>query len=82
MNRLEGIIVISAILILMGYISLCMVSVSMAKKRGRSEIGWFFLSFLLSPVLGMILLAFLGETDLKREERIMQEEMWRRMIRD
>lgn len=82
MNRLEGIVVISAILILIGYIALCMVSVSMAKKRGRSEIGWFILSFLFSPILGILLLTCLGETDSKREERIMQEEMWRRMMKD
>ncbi len=45
----------------------------MAKKRGRSQFGWFVFSMLFSPILGMIFLVFLGETEEKRKERLMEE---------
>ena len=53
----------------------------MAKKRGRSVLGWFLLSFfLISPLLGVIGLAFLGETEEKRKNRIMEEEELKELV--
>lgn len=62
------------VLVLVAFIALCMVPVSMAKKRGRSKLGWFLFSFFLSPLLGMIFLACLGETEERRRERLLEEE--------
>lgn len=67
-------------LVLIAFITLCMIPVSMAKKRGRSQFGWFLFSFLLSPILGVIVLACLGETEEKRRRRIWEEEELRQEI--
>jgi len=53
----------------------------MAKKRGRSGGGWVFLSLFISPLLSMIILACLGETEERRTNRIIQEEELREGIR-
>lgn len=57
------------------------VTASMARKRGYNQVIWFILA-VLCPFYPMIFLAFLGETDEKRQERIMEEEQWRRIMRD
>lgn len=76
-----GILALTVVLlILVVFISLCMIPTSMAKKRGRSQFGWFLFSFLFSPILGMIFLACLGETDDRRKERIMEEEELRQLM--
>lgn len=67
-------------LVLIAFIALCMIPMSMAKKRGRSQFGWFLFSFLLSPILGVIILACLGETEEKRRRRIWEEEELRQEI--
>ena len=72
--------IIIAILLVIFYLLLCVVPMSMAKKRGRSRFGWFLLSAFTSPLVGMILLAFLGETDERRRERIREEEEIRRSV--
>ncbi|MDO5666016.1 MAG: hypothetical protein Q4G63_12285 [Bacteroidia bacterium] len=82
MSREGLIVLIIVLLIVIGFIALCMIPTSMAKKRGRSQFGWFLFSFLFSPILGMIFLACLGETDQKRQEKIWEEEQWRKMMRD
>ena len=52
-----------------------------AHKRGRSAGLWFFLSFIISPILVILLLLVLGETDEKHRERIAEEERIRQEIR-
>lgn len=54
---------------------------TIAKKRGRSVWLWFLLSFIISPVLVILLLLVLGETDEKHRERIAEEERIRKEIR-
>lgn len=51
----------------------------MARRRGRSTVGWFIFSLLLSPILAIIILALLGDTERRKMERI---EYMSRMIRD
>lgn len=47
----------------------------MAKSRGRSYWGWFCLSFFfISPLLGIIILACLGDTEERRREKILEAE--------
>lgn len=62
-------------------ISLYVVPVKMANKRGRSGVLWFLFSLLISPILSMIFLALLGETDDKRRTRIIEEEELRMRYR-
>lgn len=54
----------------------------MANKRGRNAAGYIILSLFTSPFIVMIILAILGETDDKREERIIEEEEIRNRIRN
>jgi len=60
-------------LIFIIWISLCFVIGSGAKNRGRSSVGFFFLSFFLSPLLGIIILFVLGETKEAKNERIIEQ---------
>lgn len=39
--------------------------IKMAKKRGRSELGWVLLFWLISPLWGSILLLVLGDSKKK-----------------
>lgn len=45
----------------------------MARKRGRSEIGWVLLAWCISPLWAIILLAILGDTKEKIREDIINE---------
>ena len=65
-----------------GYIAFCLIPASMAKKRGRSGFGWFVCSLFLSPIIGIFIVACLGDTEEKRRERIYEEEEIRRQIRN
>lgn len=71
--------IISAI-ILLGvcvYLLFYIIPAYMAEKRGRSVMGWFFLSILITPIYTAFIIFCLGETDEKRKERIFQEEEWK-----
>ena len=45
----------------------------MARKRGRSEVGWVLLGFCISPFWVYILLAILGDTKEKIKQDIIDE---------
>ena len=45
----------------------------MARKRGRSEVGWVLLAFCISPFWVYILLAILGDTKEKIKQDIINE---------
>lgn len=66
-----------AVLLIMLYV----IPVKMAKKRGRSQFGWFVFSIFLSPILAMVFLALLGESEEGRHQRIKEEERIRAMYR-
>lgn len=53
-----------------------------ASKKGRSFIGWYIFSVLLSPLIGLIVVLCLGESDEKRKERIIEEEKIRNSVRN
>jgi len=53
----------------------------MAKKRGRMEAGWTILALFTTPLIGMLLLACLGETDDQENQRIYREELIRESAR-
>ena len=45
-----------------------------ARNRGRSGTLWFLLSLLISPILTVLLLLAMGDTDAKRREKWQKEE--------
>ena len=56
--------------------------VIVARREGRSGFGWFLISVLTSFIVALIILACLGDTDDKRQEKIWEEEQWRKQFRD
>jgi len=74
-------IIFIALIILILWAVLCMVPAIMAEKRGRNKLGWFLVSFFFNPILGIFCLFCLGETEEKREERILSEEELRESVR-
>lgn len=69
------------IVLFVPYLILCIIPAYMADKRGRSVVGWFFLSILITPIWAAIIILCLGETNQKRKDRIFQEEEWRILCR-
>lgn len=63
-------IIIALILILWLYIFL---PAKMARKRGRSTIGWILLFWIISPLWGIIVLLVLGDSKQKIREDIIDE---------
>jgi uncharacterized membrane protein len=65
---------------------LSFIVIPIARKRGRSGFGWFLLSLIISPIVTMIILFVLGDTEEKRREKrkesIEEEERFRKEIRD
>ena len=53
----------------------------MANSRGRNSCGWIFFSLIISPIIVIIILAVLGETEERRINRIIEEEKLRESIR-
>lgn len=47
--------------------------IKMARKRGRSAIGWVLLFWIISPLWGIILLLVLGDSKQKIREDIIKE---------
>lgn len=64
------VIIIALILILWLYIFL---PAKMARKRGRSTIGWILLFWIISPLWGIIVLLVLGDSKQKIREDIIEE---------
>lgn len=52
------------------YVALCFVVYAVANSKGRSGCGWFFLSLLISPLIAIIIVAIIGDTDEKRRETL------------
>jgi len=50
------------ILVTVFYIGFLIAATILANRLGRSVLGWFFLSILISPILSLIFLFCLGET--------------------
>lgn len=59
--------IIALLLILWLYI---FIPVRMARKRGRSAIGWVLLFLIISPLWGIIILLVLGDSKQKIREDI------------
>ena len=55
--------VVVFLIIMVGYILLCVLVGLLASKLGRSSAGWFIVACFLSPILAAIILALLGEPE-------------------
>ena len=66
-------IILALIFILWLYIFL---PAKMARKRGRSAIGWVLLFWIISPLWGIIVLLVLGDSKQKIKEDITEELHW------
>lgn len=55
------------------YITLCFAVYAVANSKGRSGCGWFFLSLLISPLIAIIIVAIIGETEEKRRETLQSD---------
>lgn len=56
-----------------GYFTICACVGKYAKNRGRSFWLFFIISIFLNPVIGFIIAALAGESNIFREERIRRE---------
>jgi hypothetical protein len=53
----------------------------MARTRNRSVLFWIFYSLLLTPLLSIILLKCIGDTEERKKERILEEEELKEIVR-
>lgn len=53
-----------------------------AKNHGRSGVLWFIFSLFISPLLALLFLIALGDTDAKRKERWLREEQIKNMVQN
>ena len=60
--------------ILIAFLLIGLVPAFIAKNKGRSFMGWYVISILLSPLIGLIAILCLGESDEMRKQRIIEEE--------
>lgn len=66
--------IIGVILCLISFVVFfCIIPARMARKRGRSEVGWMLLGFCITPFWVYILLAILGDTKEKIKQDIIDE---------
>ena len=64
------VVIIALVLVLWFYIFL---PARMARKRGRSILGWILLFWIISPLWGIIVLLVLGDSKQKIREDIIEE---------
>jgi len=80
MENIGGWIVI--IIIVFIWLLPCFFVGHLAKKRGRSDWFWYIFSFIFTPILGVILVLLLGDTEKKRRQKILEDEELRRSYRN
>lgn len=64
------VVIVALVLVLWFYIFL---PARMARKRGRSILGWILLFWIISPLWGIIILLVLGDSKHKIREDIIEE---------
>lgn len=52
----------------------------MACKNGRNSFYWVVFSLCLTPIINIILLSCIGETEEKRRERLLKDEEYLRLM--
>lgn len=72
---------IGAIILLLIYGLFIYLIVTMTKSRGRSIFGWLVFALFFTPLITMLILFLLGDTDKRRLQKIQEEEEQRISIR-
>lgn len=82
LNRKNVTVLIIGIVVLLIVIVLFTIPIKMANKRGRSGFLWFLFSLITSLFVSMLFIYLLGETEEKRQERIVEDEKLRNLYRN
>ena len=53
----------------------------LACRNGRSSLYWIILSLCVTPIISIILLSCIGETEEKRRERLWKDEEYLKLMR-
>lgn len=64
----------------MGYVYICHLIGKYSQRHGRNYLLLFFISFFISPIMGFIIAALMGESEEYRYERIKKETEYRVQI--
>ncbi|MFG5857407.1 hypothetical protein LDB17_04295 [Dysgonomonas sp. Shenzhen-Wh21] len=81
-NSIGFLAVILIIAVIVNALILLYYVYEMACKNGRSSFYWVAFSLCLTPIVSIILLSCIGETEEKRRERLLKDEEYLRMMRD
>ena len=73
-NSIGFLAVILIIAIIVNVLILLYYVYEMASKNGRSSFYWVVFSLCLTPIVSIILLSCIGETEEKRRERLLKDE--------
>lgn len=82
LNWAPFIIALIVLVVIAYFLVFPMLIAKAAKNRGRSSVLWFILSLLINPILAVLLLLAMGDTDAKRKERWMREELIRNRVQN
>ncbi len=63
------------------FLLICYLITTMANKQGRNVFVWLLLSLFVSPILVILCLALLGDTEERRREKVLEEERLRLSVR-
>ena len=58
------------VIVLLGSTALSLLPASLAKEKGRSFLGFFVLSLLISPLLGLIVVAIVKQKNIATEQKV------------
>lgn len=81
-NSIGFLAVILIIVIIVNAFILLYYVYEMACKNGRSSFYWVTFSLCLTPIVSIILLSCIGETEEKRRERLLKDEEYLKMMRE
>lgn len=81
-NSIGFLAVIFIIAVIVNALVLLYYVYEMACKNGRSSFYWVTFSLCLTPIISIILLSCIGETEEKRRERLLKDEEYLRMMRE
>lgn len=80
-NFIGFLIVVALIALIVNVIILLWYVSEMASKNGRSVFYWVVFSLFITPIISIVLLFCIGETDAKRRERLLKDDELLKMIR-
>lgn len=80
-NSIGFLAVIFIIAIIVNALILLYFVYELASKNGRSIFYWIILSLCVTPIISILLLSCIGETEEKRRERLWKDEEYLRLMR-